>query len=210
MKGRSHSRAPLTGFAPLDGCCLASGWTKEMEAVVNKHTDFTTAACSFKSSFLLAIAAENGALLVLVNIMSADLLDRLEMKQPVRSLAWSPTEDSLAVGSGDGIMLIRATHEGFEGHACELTQDTPAVHAVAFSDDGTLLASRDSQGLKIWDIEGAGLVVALDDDTKALSKKRPPPGIAFHPTKPLLATVMTNGTAFRIMDLSQLVPASSG
>ena len=194
----------------LDGCCLVSGWTKEMEDVANKYTGFTAAACSRQSTFLLAMAAENGALLVLVNLLSADLLDRIEMEQPVRSLAWSPAEDLLAVGSGDGIVAFRATQEGFIDPACELTQHTPEVHALSFSDDGSLLASRDAQGLKIWDVEGARLIAALDEKLETLSSRRPPPGIAFHPARPLLATVATNGTALRIVDLSKLTRASAG
>jgi WD40 repeat protein len=194
----------------LDGSCLASGWTKEMEDTVNEHTGFTAAACSFQSSFLLASAAENGRLLILVSLMSAAVLGRLEMERPVRSLAWSPAEDILAVGSGDRTKVYRATQHGFSDPACELTQATPDVHAVTFSNDGSLLASRDSQGLKIWDVEGATLIVTVDDDNETLSGKGPPPGIAFHPERPWLATVMANGTGFRIADFSELVPASVG
>ena len=203
----------------LDGCCLASGWTKEMEDGVNTYTDFTAAACSFQSSFLLAIAADNGALLVLASLVSADLLDRIEMDPPIRSFTWSKAADVLAVASGDQIVAFSATQEGFVKPPCELTQDAPRVHALAFSDDGRLLASRDAQGLKIWDVGGATLIVAVDEDDEdgkddenieAQSGRRPPPEIAFHPERPLLATVMANGTAFRIVDLSKLAPASAG
>ena len=194
----------------LDGCCLLAGWTKEMEDGVNKTTGFTAAGCSGQSSFLLAMAAQNGDLLVLANLMSADVLDSIEMEQPVRTLAWSPAEELLAVGSGDGIVTFRATHEGFLDPAPELTPLAPKVHALAFSDDGRVLASRDAQGLKIWDVAGATLIVALDEKIETLTSSLPPPEIAFHPARPLLATVNTNGTAFRIVDLSQLARSWAG
>ena len=189
----------------LDGACLLPGWTKPMEDSVNKHIGFTAVASSCQFTFLLALAAENGALLVLVSLLSADVLSRIQMEQPVRSLAWSPAEGLLAVGTGDGIVAFRATQEGFTEPSRELTLHTPRVHALSFSGDGSLLASRDAQGLgKIWDVEGARLIAALDENMETLSIGRPPPEIAFHPARQLLATVTTNGTALRVLDLTGL------
>ena len=181
----------------LDGCCLLTGWTEEMEDAVNKHTGFTAASCSCQTTFLLGLAAENGALLVLANLLSADLLDSVRMEEPVRSLAWSPAEQLLAVSTGQSILVFRATHEGFEGPARELTRHAPDVHALAFSGDGTLLASRDAQGLKIWDVENARLIAALHENIKT----SPTSGIAFHPTRPLLAAVTPDGSSLRIMEV---------
>ena len=188
----------------LDGACLLPGWTQQMEDSVNKDTGFIAVSSSGPFTFLLAMAAENGALLVLVGLLSADVLNRVQMEQPVRSLAWSPAKDLLAVGTGDGIVVYRANQKGFVGPARELTRHTPWTHALAFSGDGSLLASRDVQGFKIWDVEGARLIAALDENTETASIERPTPGIAFHPTRPLLATVTTNGTAVRILDLGEL------
>ncbi len=188
----------------LDGACLLPGWTQQMEDGVNRDTGFIAVSSSGPFTFLLAMAAENGALLVLVGLLSADVLNRVQMEQPVRSLAWSPAKDLLAVGTGDGIVVYRANQEGFVGPARELTRHTPWAHALAFSGDGSLLASRDVQGFKIWDVEGARLIAALDENTETASIERPTPGIAFNPTRPLLATVTTNGTAVRILDLSEL------
>jgi len=188
----------------FDGYCLQDGWSEEMEDVVNQYTGFTAASCSCQTTLLLGMVAENGALLVLASLLTADLLDRIQMEEPIRSLAWSPAEDLLAVGAGQSILTFRATQEGFEGPARELTGDTPHVHALAFSGDGTLLASRDAQGLKIWDVQGATLIAALPENIETLSSRRPLPGIAFHPTRPLLADVTPNGNAFRILELSSL------
>ena len=151
------------------------------------------------------MAAEKGALLVLASLISANLLDSVRIEEPIRSLVWSPVEELLAIGTGQSILVFRATQEGFEGRARELTSHTPDVHALAFSGDGTLLASRDARGLKIWDVESATLTAELHENIDTLSNGCPPAGIAFHPTKPWLAAVMPNGTAFRILDLSELV-----
>jgi WD40 repeat protein len=187
-----------------DGCCLLTGWTKEMEDAANKYTELTMASCSFKTTFLLGMAAENGALLVLTSLLSANLLDSVRMREPIRCLVWSPVEELLAVGTGQSILVFRATQEGFAGPARELTAHTPHVHALDFSGDGTLLASRDADGLKIWDIETATLTAELHENIETRADRFPPAGIAFHPTKPWLAAVSPNGTAFRILDLSEL------
>ena len=188
----------------FDGYCLHEGWNEEMEDLVNKHTGFTAASCSCRTTFLLGVAAENGALLVLANLLSADLLDSVRMNDPARCLAWSPAEELLAVGTGQSILAFHATHTGFEGPARELTRDAPHVHALAFSGNGTLLASHDAQGLKIWDVKSARLIAALHENIEMLPGKRPTSGIAFHPTRPLLAAVAPNGNGFRILDLSNL------
>jgi len=189
----------------LDGCCLLAGWTKEMEDAANEYTRFTAASCSFQTTFLLGMAAENGALLVLASLFSAHLLDSVRMQEPIRSLVWSPVEELLAVATGQSILVFRATQEGFEGPARELTAHTPHVHALAFSGDGTILASRDAGGLKIWDVESASLSAELHEHIEPLVDGSRPAGIAFHPTKPWLAAATPNGTGFRILDLSELV-----
>ena len=185
-----------------DGCCLLPGWTEEMEEGANQHAGFTAAVCSGQTTLLLGMAAEDGAVLVLVNLHSAVLLDQIQMEQTIGSLAWSPVEELLAVGTDESIVAFRATHEGFEAPGRELTRRTPYVHALAFSGDGTVLASRDAEGLKIWDVVGARMIAALGEDLETDSGRRPSPGIAFHPSRPLLATA--NGSAFRILDLSNL------
>ena len=115
-----------------DGYCLQAGWTKELEDVVNKNAGFTAAACSYQTTLLLGMAAENGSLLLLVSLVSADLLDSVRVDDPVQCLAWSPTQDLLAAGTSQGILAFHPTQTGFEGPARELTGDAPGVHALAF------------------------------------------------------------------------------
>ena len=55
----------------LDGYCLHTGWTKEMEDAMNKSTGFAAASCSRRTTFLLGVLAENGTLLLLAYLASA-------------------------------------------------------------------------------------------------------------------------------------------
>ena len=189
----------------LDGSCLLSGWSKEMEDGVNQCAGFTAACCSRQGTFLLGLAAEGGKLLVLVSLLTARILGTLRMPQGIRSLAWSPVEDLLAVGTHQAVLLFRSTQDGFEGYPCQVTEHAQHVHALSFSCDGTLLASRDDEGLKIWDVINTKLITGLHDNVEKSSGKSPSPGIAFHPTMPLLATVTPQETGLRILDVSQLI-----
>jgi len=147
---------------------------------------------------------ENGSRFVLANALSADVLDTVRMSEPARCLAWSPKEELVAVGAGNSIFAFHATHEGFKGSPRELTKDASQVFGVAFSGDGTVLASADAHGLKFWDLESGRMIAALHEKNEGLSRRDPPAGIAFHPTKPLLAVVTPAGDTFRILDLSSL------
>lgn len=69
----------------LDGFCLQAGWTRKMEDSVNVYNGFTAASCSFRTTLLLGLAAKNGALLVLTNLLTADVLDHVRTQQPVRA-----------------------------------------------------------------------------------------------------------------------------
>jgi len=189
----------------LDGACLHTGWSEEMEDAINsKNTGFVAASCSHRTTFLLAALGEDGRRVVLANALSADVLDTVRMSEPARCLAWSPEEDLVAVGAGHSIFVFHATHEGFKGSPRELTKDAPQVFGVAFSGDGTLLASADAHGLKFWDLESGRMIAALHEKNEGLSRRDPPAGIAFHPTKPLLAVVTPAGDTFRILDLGSL------
>ena len=189
----------------LDGFCLEAGWTRKMEDGINMYKGFTAASCSFRTTLLLGLAAKNGALLVLTSLLTAEALDHVRMQQQVRSLAWSPTEDTLTVAAGQSIFAFRATQEGFKRPVRELTRNAPHVDALAFSGDGTLLVSRDAHGLKVWDVKAGRLIATLEENIETPSSRRPASGIAFHPARPLVAAVTLNGTALRLLDLSKLV-----
>jgi WD40 repeat protein len=178
-----------------DGCCLLPGWDKAMEDSANKYSHFTVASCSNRTSLLLATAVEKGTLLALTNLLSAEILDSIEMPEPVECLAWSPADELLAVGGSKSIWIFRASHEGFEEDRHQLPQQCSRLQSLAFSGDGTLLACRDSRGLKVWAIESSEMVAEVNEDIKAAS------GLAFHPFEPLLATSTADGIKLRILSL---------
>jgi len=193
-----------------DGHCLHTGWTEDMEDGMNSSaTQFVAASCSHRTTFLLAALAENGSLLILANLLSADVLARVHMDEPAQCLAWSPEEELLAVSTGQSILTFHATHEGFEGSPRTLTKDAAYVYALGFSSDGKVLGSSDARGLQFWDVESGRLIAELSENNEKLSKRYPPAGMAFHPTEPLLATITPNGYAFRILDLSGLASGTN-
>src|SRR3989442_6625060 len=55
----------------LDGFCLETGWTRDMEDGANEYNDFTAAPCSFNTTVGLALAGRNGTLLVLSSLLTA-------------------------------------------------------------------------------------------------------------------------------------------
>jgi WD40 repeat protein len=186
----------------LDGACLATGWTEDMENVANTYTESTAAYCSHQTTLLLAMAAEKGGLLVLVSLLSGDVLSRMPMERPVKALAWSPVDGLLAVGAGDKLNVFATTQEGLAAESRELSTHVPQIHAVSFSGDGTLVGAMDAEGLKIWDLENGQNIISRTEDMSSLSTRAHAPGIAFHPTKPLLASVAPSGTTLRILELS--------
>ena len=187
----------------LDGFCLEAGWFREVEDEVNTtYKEFTAASCSFNTTLLLALAAKNGGLLLLISLLTADVLGQVPMKQPIRTLAWSQAETLLAAAAGQSVYTFPTTTESFNGSPRQLTGDSP-VDALAFSSDGTLLAAGDAKGLKVWSVKTGKLITRLAH-SEALPSGRPAPAITFHPSKPILATVTTNGRGIRILDLSKL------
>ncbi|HYR89533.1 MAG TPA: hypothetical protein VE422_35995 [Terriglobia bacterium] len=185
----------------LDGACLLPGWEKETEDSINEHSDFTAAACSHRTTFLLALAAGKGKLLRLVSLLYGTVLSSVTFESSVRALAWSPVEDLLAVGSDVGILLFRCTQDGFEGVPRQLSQGKAThVRALAFSGDGKLLASADDEAINIWGLDRQKPTASFENAQK-FSESEPVSGIAFHPSRPLIAATGSPNTAVRFLEV---------
>ena len=106
-------------------------------------------------------------------------------KSWIDSLAWSPDGRRLLSASGDKTVRMWDPIKGkqlgiIEGH-------TEQVRAVAFSADGGLLASKADDGtVRLCDAATWQLIAKIDE---APGHSYWPPGIAFHPRLPILATV---------------------
>ncbi len=118
----------------------------------------------------------------------------------VFTLAFSPNDSLIASASVDGTIRIwdRTTRQQLsilEGHQ-------NSVEVVSFSADGGLLASKSLDGtVRLWNCNSWDTIAILEESMQ----ERWHPGLAFHPTEPVLATLGELDTAVRIWDLEKEV-----
>jgi len=112
------------------------------------------------------------------------LLNAIAAQDQVWCLAWNPKTVSLAsCGKGSGIQIWEFP-SGKQSH--NLEGHTDWVKSIGFSSDGALLASQSYDGtVRIWRVGTWDQLVLVDEPGGDPSYT----SLAFHPTRPLLATV---------------------
>lgn len=109
------------------------------------------------------------------------------------AVAWAPGDKLLVSASIDATLrvwdpLARREDRVLEGHSAKLS-------SVSFIADGRLLASKSSDGtVRLWRCDRWQCAAILAEP----SSGRYSPSLAFHPSKPLLATLDDRDTALRI------------
>ncbi len=113
----------------------------------------------------------------------------------IYSLAWSPNSTLLASGGEDNTIRLWDPLTGYAVHVLE--GHTAPVICVAFSANGALLASKANDGIRLWRTDTWETVSTFSESATDYW----PPGLAFHPTLPRLATLGKEDTIIRIWDL---------
>lgn len=118
------------------------------------------------------------------------------------NLAWMPDSKTIASTSKSLIKFWRLeshnpTHQ-LEGHV-------GAVKSISVSSDGLFLASKANDDVLFWRTDSWELLATVSEVREPIADEWWGPGIAFHPTKPVLATLGENDTCIRIWEIDKSV-----
>ncbi len=192
-----HKTVKSVAFKP-NGHTLASGSTdgtvKLWDAVTGECLSTLKADTGSEYSVSVAFDPEGRALACgssdnTVKLWDADsgrLLNTLQGQKSVFDVAFNSQASVVAsCGMDTSVFLWDATNgklaRSIEGH-------TNAVQSIAFAPDGRLLVSKSyDDSAKIWRTDNGACVGTISELTRRSSGEQP--GLAFHPSLALLATV---------------------
>jgi small GTP-binding protein len=211
VKTRGHE-VRAVAFHPSGIIALGSDNVKVWDLSNNKvlHYGFRTPvlALAFSpSSSTLAIACEDSTLEIL-GITTSRRSSLEGHRSAVLSVAFDPSGATLATGSDDKTVKLWNVTTGKVVRTLEAHKGN--VVAVAFSWDGRLLASKGTDNaIRIWSVGTGALLASIP----APASDRRTPGLAFHPSLPLLATVgsdmgVPDKMRDRIIHLFELDPSA--
>ena len=193
-------------FSP-DGTLLASsgGWpdflirlwsvaTRQLQGTYSGHTDWIS-ALSFSVDGEFLVSGSEDRTIRLWNARTGELNRRLDgHRDDVNSLAFSSGGRMLASSSDDGTIRLWDVHTGRTLSILKGPAKFPeAVNALAFSPDGTTLASSTAEQIWIWDISTQQIKRILQGHTWYVTD------IAFSPDGGTIASTGWDWT-FRLWD----------
>lgn len=176
--------------------CLWNAETKRLSRTLSAHPRLVSSVAWSPDSRMLASVGEHD-FIKLWDAKTGQLLRELGGNEVwIVSVAWSLDGQTLATGNSDGAIRLWEAATGqpiavLEGH-------TGFIRSIAFSFDNRLLASKSNDNVRVWHCDSGNNVAVLDEPT---SHHYWPPGLAFHPKAPVLATLGEEDKVIRIWDL---------
>lgn len=174
-------------------------WTKAK--IILDHQEWVNAISWSQNGEYVATGAEDNTVKIWKSDSYSLLFTLSENQNWITDLAWSPDGKYLAHTTGKLVKVwnpikgkLEVILEGHKGR----------VGSVSFSYDGNLLVSKSKDHtFRLWDTKSWETIIEVEETT--IDEVNPEAKIAFHPSKPILASLGDNDKVVRIWDYSPTV-----